>query len=722
MSLEGARERQVGQMNEAESYPPLPKGPPGGVPPLATGAVGARPQGGGSGWSGFDLVGWLGAPRHTGTPGVYGLGPAPRARHEQEDAATTVPAWKLLLRALLNLIVAWEVFYYLGSLVGAELHNVLRPYVGDGFGLTLTTWLVDLAEIALLVRLFGGMGRWALVWRRYGLPTARAVARRLAGAAEGRVSIPAQGAGQPPAVDPWREFRAVAHPQDLALVELETAQGRVADIDHQRLNRALECVRDHPERLTALLDAVRDHGAAACAHPSGARDLAGRGAQHDLLLRQVRLGRAEDVPKNPAEYRGTELALDPVLLGTSLLAVGPAGTGKTARLARPVAEALCLQALAGTAVVVVIGGEATDLGPDSWYDVVIAPGAEQSRYGLDLYGGARSADAAAAQLADALLPDELAARADSARQALQQVVGPFRAAYRRPPGVRELSLLLRGEPTAWEGLQQALRAAGLMEDYRHELAQRERTRGQSDDPGVLLADRLALLDRPVFAGCFNPSAAADSRPLFAMHALDHPLRVRLKLPEHSHPEAARILARLAVGQFLHAAGGRQDRSLFAGLVVDDASGVIDAHTVRGLQRLRGAHAGAVLLLRTLADLPEGLRAPLFGAVGGRMAFPGIAPWDGALFAETWGTVWVDETDVTRAPDTSGGFLKRTWRSARAVLEGERAQTESVTTRRVERRRWSPSDLAQLLPGGHAVLSLTAVDGTPVPPLLVDLRG
>ena len=178
---------------------------------------------------------------------------------------------------------------------------------------------------------------------------------------------------------------------------------------------------------------------------------------------------------------------------------------------------------------------------------------------------------------------------------------------------------------------------------------------------------------------------------------------------------------VAVGQFLHAAGTRQDRSLFAGLVVDDASAVIDTHSVRDLQRLRGAHAGAVLLLRTLSDLPESLRVPLFGAVGGRMAFPGLAPWDGTLFAETWGTVWVDERDITRAPDTSGGMVKRTWRAIRTVLAGERAQTESVTTRRVERRRWSPSELAQVLPGGHAVLSLTAVDGTPVPPLLVDLR-
>ncbi|MFC1407606.1 MULTISPECIES: hypothetical protein [Streptacidiphilus] len=685
---------------------------------------------------GFDLIGWLSAPRHSGTPGMYALGPAARTPQEQRDEdGAGIPAWQLLLRAALNLVVAWEVFYYLGSLVNVEIRGFVVPKVGDGGGLTFTTWLVDLLEIALLVKVFGRMGRWSLVWRRYGRP----LVRRAVVATEKKAVIPAQADGRPQAVDPWWAFRAVAEPGGLALLEQETASGRVNDVDHQRLNRALECVRDYPDRLAALLDAVRDHGSAACAHPSGLRDLPARGSGNDLLLRQIRLGTAEDVPKNPPAYRGVDLALDPTLLGTSLLAVGPSGTGKTVRLARPVAETLCLQALAGTAVVVVVGAADADLGPDSWYDVVVAPGDSRGRYGLDLYGGARRPEEGASRLADALLPEELAPRATLARQALQQVVGPFAAAHGRPPGLRELCLLLRGDADAWNGLREELRATGQLTDHQYDLAQRERMHGQIDDPGGLLADRLGLLDRPVFAGCFNAApggGAGDPAgkrtapgsvprdaglPLFAMHALDHPLRVRIALPEHAHPEAARILARLAVGQFLHAAGTRQDRSLFAGLVVDDASAVIDTHSVRDLQRLRGAHAGAVLLLRTLSDLPEGLRAPLFGAVGGRMAFPGLAPWDGTLFAETWGTVWVDERDITRAPDTSGGMFKRTWRAIRTVLAGERAQTESVTTRRVERRRWSPSELAQVLPGGHAVLSLTAVDGTPVPPLLVDLR-
>ncbi len=207
-----------------------------------------------------------------------------------------------------------------------------------------------------------------------------------------------------------------------------------------------------------------------------------------------------------------------------------------------------------------------------------------------------------------------------------------------------------------------------------------------------------------------------------MRVLDHPLRVRVKLPELSHPEAARMLSRLVVGQFVQASAARDDRSLFAGLVVDDASAALDATVVRGLQRMRGANAGAVLLLRTLVDLPEALRAALFGAVGCRMAFPGIAPWDGKLFSEAWGTHLVRETAVTHAPDTSGGLLRRAGRIGRKALSGTTAQTESVTTREVERVRWSSSDLAHALPAGHAVVSLTAVNGEQVPPLLVDLRG
>lgn len=682
---------------------------------------------------GFDLARWVAAPRHRDTPGVYGLGPVPRPVEEGEAEAGVV-AWKVILRALLNLLVAWELFKLVYEplilpLFAGRITSVLRAVVpwlvsGVGKGDRAAGFVADLCYDApgLLVLgwVFGRMGRWPTVWRRYVWAPGKAAWAQVR---ESGAGVPGEAGEEPRAgVDVWAEFREVTPPEALALLDAETADRVVGDVDRQRLLAALERVRDDRERLSALLTAVRDHGAAACAHPSGARGLVGRGDRHDLLLRQVRLGRAESVPKNPAGYRGVDVALDPALLGTSLLAVGPAGTGKTARLTRPVAEALCLQALTGTAMAVVVGAAHADLGPTAWYDVVVAPADPASGYGLDLFGGSRSPDEAAARLADALLPDELSARAESARLALQQVVLPFQEAFGRPPGVRELVLLLRGDETEWAGLTDGVERAGLYPRYRHQLAQRERQHRLPDDPGSLLADRLALLDRPAFAGCFNASADdPEPLPLFALHAMEYPLRVRVSLPEHSHPEASRILARLVVGQFLHAAAARQDRSLFAGLVVDDASASVDLQGVRALQGLRGANAGAVLALRTLMDLPEQLRTPLFGAVGGRMAFPGLAPWDGALFAEAWGTVWIDEQDVTRTPDTSGGLMRRAFRGTRSLLEGERVQTQSVTTRRVERRRWSPSDLANALPSGHAVVSLTAVDGTAVPPLLVDLR-
>ena len=655
----------------------------------------------------FDLATWTAEPRPEAEPGVYRYGHRPVDPLRAEDAK--VPAAPLLLRAGLNAVVAWFAFLYGTQLV---LHLiVLTVWVKSPSAteVTVVGLLVNALVAAAVIKVFGRMGRWPEVWRRYAAPLlSRTVTREELSASP----APAEAAGPS---DPWAQLRRAGAGVAAQVLDREA----VGDVDYVRIRRAWEVVLEDPGILSAFTEQVTARGGAACAHPSEARDLPARSGRHDLLTRQVRLGTAQDVPKNPPAHRGAGFALDPVVLGTSLLAVGPAGTGKTSRLARPVAEALCLQALAGTACAVVIGAGDADLGPDAWYDVVIAPGDRASAYGLDLYGGARDPDEAAARLAEALLPDELALRAESARSALQQVVGPFHAAFGRFPGVRELRALLGDEPEGAQALVKALRAGGLFERYERDLQVRDRSRGRADDPGVLLADRLALLDRPAFEGCF--ATDGTGRPPFAMRALDHPLRVRVKLPELSHPEAARMLSRLVVGQFVQATAAREDRSLFAGLVVDDASAALDAGIVRGLQRMRGTNAGAVLLLRTLVDLPEALRTPLFGAVGCRMAFPGIAPWDGKLFSEAWGTHLVRETAVTHAPDTSGGMLRRAGRLGRKALSGTTAQTESVTTRDVERLRWSSSDLAHALPAGHAVVSLTAVTGEQVPPLLVDLR-
>ncbi|MGW4807594.1 ATP-binding protein [Kitasatospora sp. NPDC004272] len=649
----------------------------------------------------FHLPTWATAPRPEAAPGIYRQHHTPHDPKAAEQAKT--PAGPLLLRAVLNLAVGLFVY-----LEGVSLVQGLLTAIGltapNSFVISLLiAAAVNVALIILVLMVFGRMGRWGEVWRRWIAPVLAHTVTEVPPTPEAA-----------PVVDVWAELR----PAGEAVRRLDGEP--VGDVDYVRLHQAWRTVGTDPVAWQEFAQQLAARGAAACAHPSEQRDLpGGRAARHDLLVRQVRLGTAQDVPKNPVTHRNAGFALDPRVLGTSLLAVGPAGTGKTASLARPVAEALCLQALAGAACAVVVGAADADLGPDDWYDVVIAPGDPGAPYGLDLYGAVPHSDEAAARLADALLPDELAPRAESARAAMQQVVGPYRAAYGSYPGVRALRALLAGDEEGWAELGERLRKSGRWAEFEADLQQRERAHGRADDPGALLADRLALLDRPALAAGF--SGGPDAKPAFAMRALEHPLRVRVKLPERSHPEAARILSRLLLGQFTQAAADRRDRELFAGLVLDDATAAVDAQAVRGVQRLRGANAGVVLLLRTLSDLPEALRAPLFGAVGNRMAFPGIAPWDGRLFSEAWGTHLVRETAVTHVPDTSGGTVRRAGRLVRKALSGTTAQTESVTTRDVERHRWSPSDLAHALPSGHAVISLTSVTGEQVPPLLVDLR-
>ena len=223
--------------------------------------------------------------------------------------------------------------------------------------------------------------------------------------------------------------------------------------------------------------------------------------------------------------------------------------------------------------------------------------------------------------------------------ALAQLLGPFRAVHDRFPSVPELRELLEGSAEAVAALRSALAAAPGQQAQARELDARERQSGRPGDVGPLLADRIALLDRPAFAGFFGTSrsAAGESRP-FSLRSLEHPLRVRIDLPERGHAEASRMLARLVLAQFTESAVARADRSLFACLVLDDASHTISADALRGLQRLRSANAGAVLTLRTLDDVPEPLRASLLGAVGCRMAFAGVTTWDGARFAEVWGKV------------------------------------------------------------------------------------
>ncbi|MDT0310222.1 ATP-binding protein [Streptomyces sp. DSM 44917] len=597
----------------------------------------------------------------------------------------TAPQWDFWLEPLYAVVPdSWELADNLGYRLAYNVHYLL--------------WT------ALIVLVLGWAGDWRAVARRYppGL-----MLRRAGGAAS------AEERAERARLSEFTELRAAGAGAAADRLVADVREGAMSDLDYARITHAWSAVRARPTALPAFEEAVRDRGAAAFVHPSGDRDLPVRAARHDLLTRQVLIGHAPDEERNPYAYRGEEVALDPAVLGTSLLAVGPPGSGKTGRVIRPVTEALCLHALAGQAAVVAVGTASAALGPDHAFDIVIRIGDPRSTHQLDPYGGAADTDEAAALLAEALFGGT---RSDTAEAAavLVQLIGPYHAAYGRLPGVPELRAMLDGAPALLATLREDLALAGA-QDQQRELDAWARRAQRPDDLGPHLADRLALLDR---AG-LSPASPRET-PLFSLGALVHPLRVRIDLPSPGHTEARRMINRLILAQFTGAAAVRPDRSLFACLVLDDATAAVTAGTVRGLTHLRPANAGAVLALRTLDDVPPELRAGLLGAVGCRMAFSGMTTWDAEHFARAWGTEWREDQETTRTPDRSGGLMRRTVRGVRKLFTGREAATESVTVRRVERERWSASELAHRVPPRHAVLSVTSVTGEPGPPVLVRL--
>ncbi|MER5891036.1 ATP/GTP-binding protein [Streptomyces sp. NPDC001941] len=714
---------------------------------------------------------WLRLPRPEAAPGVWRTGHHERPEEERE----AVPGRQLITGALVAYLCGWLLWSLLWNqylegwwvfvkgwwllpmlwLVPEEWKNAASPE----FGLYVAaTYLWYALVLSLLAHGFGRVGNWREVWQRYGVPvwplfvllpgvwrdmprtvtllswastlyyvclvvavvaalgrigTWPAVRRRLAGR---RGAAPEGTAPPAPGADPaeWPELRDAGLAETAAQLAEATRAGTLSDVDYTRIRRAWHGVRTRPERLPAFTDAVRAHGPAACAHPSGARDLPVRTAAHDVSTGQVRIGTAADSPRNPYARRTTGVALEPALLGTSLVAVGPAGAGKTVRLTRPVVEGMCLQALANRGAVVAVTARGTALAPDDAFDVVVRVGEEDPGHDLDLYGGADDPDEAARMLAEALVGD-LGADTRRAATVLAQLIGPHRAAHGRFPAVPELRELVGGDRAALAALRRAV--AGAPAQLR-ELDARARQAERADDLGPLLADRVAFLDRPAFARSFRTDGP---RGQFSLRAVEQPLRVRVDLPERGHAEASRIVARLLLAQFTEAALARADRSLFACLVLDDATHTVTADSVRAVQRLRSANAGVVLSLRTLEDVPEPLRDPLLGAVGCRMAFAGLAPWDGGRFAQTWGTEWVQTRDVTNRQIISDEPLTKALHFMRRLVTGKAATAEAVTIRQVERERWSASELAHAVPAGHAVLSLTDVRGEYTPPLLVDLR-
>ncbi|WP_328501423.1 ATP/GTP-binding protein [Streptomyces sp. NBC_00457] len=622
---------------------------------------------------------------------------------------------RALLAALGALVILSFVFPDAFPGVGWDALPVVDPLfsvivlISGGYEVFESSWLTDVLYTLITVLVLWPFARIGAWW-----PLARTWL-----AARSRAT---QGQGPPPVAEQprarWPELREVGQHEVADVLTAEVLAGRMNDVDCARIENGWTRARSQG-RPAAFTDAVLRQGAAALTHPSGARDLPGRAARHDLLTRQVRIGQWATAERTPRAYGGTSAALGPETLGTSLLVVGPSGAGKTRHVIAPVAESLTLQALTGGCAVVVVCGAGTALGADSAYDVVVRIGDPASVHDLDPYADTDDPDEAAGFLAEALAGDLDSVGAERAARALAQLLGPYRAAYGRFPAMPVLRELLEGDPAALSGLRERLAGEGHTAMCR-ELDARARQTGTSGDPGPALADRLALLDRPAFADFFG-SGGDTIRPFSLRAVAHHPLRVRIDLPDAGHEEASRVIARLVLAQF---AGVVREgsRDHFVSLVLDDATGTITPESVRRIQRLRSQNAGVVLTLRTVSDVPEALHGPLFGAVGCRMALSGVTTWDGSRFADTWGTEWVETTEVAQHTVFADQPMTRVMHALRKLVTGKAVTTEAVTVRQVERERWSASELAHGVPPGHAVLSLTTVQGEHAPPLLVDLRG
>ncbi|MEV7786514.1 ATP/GTP-binding protein [Streptomyces sp. NPDC088106] len=618
---------------------------------------------------------------------------------------------RALTAALLALAALGFVFPEAFPLVGWSPVPVVDPLLSltvlitDSYDLMASSFYTNTlyAVVTLLVVWpFARLGAW--------LPYAREVLARRRESDAADASVPERPRSQ------WPELRDAGQPEAAELLTAEVAGGRMNDVDCARVEHAFAAAR-RGATPADFRDTVLRQAGAAWTHPSGARDLPRRTARHDLLAGQVRIGgwvAAEGVPQ---PYHDAGAALGPDVLGTSLLAVGPSGSGKTRTLVEPVTEALALQALTGRCAVVAVSAPGSPLGADDAFDVIVRIGDPSSVHDLDPYAESDDPDEAAAMLAEALAGDLDTVGTQGAATTLAQLLGPFRAVHGRFPALPELRELLEGEEAALTPLREALAASGD-DVMRRELDARARQTGTPGDPGRTLADRLALLNRPVFADFFG--GGGPGRPFSLRAVAHHPLRVRIDLPEHGHEEAGRLITRLVLAQF-HAVVREGGRAHFVCLVLDDATGTVTAESVRRIQRLRSQNAGVLLALRTVADVPEALHGPLYGAVGCRMAFSGVTTWDGNRFAQTWGTEWVETTEVAKHTVFADQPMTRALHALRKLVTGKAVTTDAVTVRQVERERWSASELAHAVPAGHAVLSLTNVKGEYTPPLLVDLR-
>lgn len=506
----------------------------------------------------------------------------------------------------------------------------------------------------------------------------------------------------------WDWMRAT-HPEAAQVLDAMSQDRTVADYDYARILAAVDRSAADSERAESLSRELVADGAGAALHPSGLRTLPGNPhAPHNMLSGEVMLG-AVATPDDAEQTPARPFSVDLDTLRTSLLAVGPPGSGKTHGIVMPLVEHLSMAALTHRASLVVIDSQA-ELDREGWFDVTIDP--LHPTYGFSLFGGT-DADAAAERLALAMLPatpdPDAEALLDAHANALYACLAPYREAFGSWPTVHELLMLLRADENAIASVKEQFADSGEWADLLDaHLTQVHRPQS----PVAGLIERFARLDRPALRRLF------DAPEPFDLADVNGPVRVRVVLPEVEYPHVARMLTRLVVSQFVRVASDAgTNRRIFKGLVVDGAAHYVDDYAARGLQRLRANNAGLVLTARSLAEFGPDVRTEVFGASGCKAVFGGLDTDDASTYAQVLGEHAEPENTDGRgeSPDGQEGQT-----APRIGLTGVRMPKLPGARGSRARARWTDSEV-KAIPHGQCVMTLTRPNGFRTEATQVDLR-